>query len=203
MVSVATVRSEVEPAPQLTAVVLAAGQATRMGGNKLTLKIAGVPMLERVLNACEHLPTVLVVGPDNAAIASERPNVLALVNDDPDAGMTRSLKLAHAAIDPAHRLAVLLGDKPLVTRALLDRIAAGAANHDIAFPVDAGVGGHPGILSPLARKLIPELPDGDGLQRLRDDPRLSRLPIDETDPGAYLDVDDERSLREILRHTSY
>jgi molybdenum cofactor cytidylyltransferase len=177
-----------------TAVVLAAGRSQRMGVQKLLMPVAGTPMIERVLAACRHMPTALV-GSSDVLAAIDDANILKIENTDPERGMVHSLRLADAAIEPSSGLVVLLADKPLVTRALIDLVAGSAAGADVCYPIRAGVGGHPVVFSPNARRLVATLADGDSLQALRDDPSLSRRTVKTADPGAFVDVDDPEALR--------
>jgi molybdenum cofactor cytidylyltransferase len=180
---------------KITAVVLAAGRARRMGVQKLLLPVNGVAMLARVLDACAHLPTVAVIGEDLGDVAAAYANARAIINREPDRGMAHSLRLANDAIDPSHAVLVLLGDKPLVTRGLIGRIIDESRGVDVCFPQHAGVGGHPVALSPRARAHIAQLADGDSLQSLRDDSQLVRRAVPADDPGAYIDIDDSGDLR--------
>jgi molybdenum cofactor cytidylyltransferase len=177
-----------------TAVVLAAGRSQRMGTQKLLLDVGGTTMIERVLQACRHLPT-LVVGSSGVLAAIDDAQIDKIENTEPERGMVHSLRLADAAVDQSDALVVLLADKPLVTRALVDRIIEGAGDADVCYPIRAGVGGHPVVFSPNARRLIATLGDGESLQALRDDPRLSRRTVETPDRGAFLDVDDPEALR--------
>ncbi len=181
------------------AVVLAAGEARRMGEQKLLLEIGGVPMLARVLAACAHLPT-LVVGAPSLRSFVERSGVRYIANDEPELGMAHSLALGNAEAEPGFPLVVLLGDKPLVTRELIDRVLAGAGTSDICFPQREGIGGHPVYISPRARERIASLPCGDSIQRLRDDPTLTRRTLAIDDIGAYADVDDPEAFEHLKRH---
>jgi len=180
----------------VTAVVLAAGEASRMGEPKLLLEIGGMPMLARVLGACAHLPRLVVASPSLRPFV-DASGVRCIVNDRPEVGMARSIALADAVTEPDRAIVLLLGDKPLVSRALVDAVIEGARGVDICFPEHDGVGGHPVYFSARARERLAHLPMGDSLRSLRDDPTLRRraLPID--DIGAYADVDDPETLRRV------
>lgn len=186
---------------KVSCVVLAAGRAVRMGGGKLLLPLGSGTVLDAVLEACSGYPTVVVAAPDLAerlgqGLALWQRHVI--VNDAPQRGMSHSLRLANQAISAERVIAILLGDKPLVTRELVERtIAALDASADVAFPQREGVPGHPVVLSARARGLIDELRDGDTLHSLRDDPRLLRRPVPTEDDGAYEDIDTEADYRRL------
>ena len=185
-----------------TAVVLAAGLSTRMGAQKLLLDVDGRAMLARVLDACAHLPTVAVIGPQVRSLLENYPKVRVVLNEEPERGMAHSLRLADATIPNGDTLLVLLGDKPLIHSGLVDVIRRARGDADVCFPIHNNVGGHPVALSPKARSFLVALPDGDSLHALRDHPQLVRRPIAVDDPGAYADVDDPQALREIERYSS-
>lgn len=111
--------------------------------------------------------------------------------------MAHSLYLANKVISPDRTIAVLLGDKPLVTPELVRRILA-VEDADVVFPVRSGIPGHPVVFSANARKRIDTLPDGDTLHLLRDDPSLTRHAVPVADDGAYADVDTEEDYRRLL-----
>jgi molybdenum cofactor cytidylyltransferase len=138
----------------VAAVVLAAGQSTRMAPhNKLLIADrAGKPMIARVVDnvlASQARPVLVVTGhrgEDIRATLSGRPVTFV---DAPDhaAGLSASLKAGIAAL-PAEVAAVLvcLGDMPLVTGRVLDRILAAYDPDEgraIVLPTHQGHAGNP------------------------------------------------------------
>jgi CTP:molybdopterin cytidylyltransferase MocA len=188
---------------EATCVILAAGLGTRMAGeNKLLRPFRDGTILDAVLDACSGFPCVVIA---SSAIVSAVPRLrrfaptlgMTNVNDAPERGMAHSLRLANREVPAEHRIAVLLGDKPLVSGALVRNLLA-VDDADVVYPVRSGVPGHPVIFSPRARALIDALPDGDTLQRLRDDPSLTRHGVPVDDDAAYADVDTEEDYRGLL-----
>ncbi|MGH7660756.1 MAG: nucleotidyltransferase family protein [Vulcanimicrobiaceae bacterium] len=188
---------------EATCVILAAGLGRRLSG-KLALPFRGGTILDAVLDASGEYPVVLVastsiavgIGTIERLVVAEN-EITVVVNDDPERGMAHSLRLANREIAPDRCIAVLLGDKPLVSAALIRRLLE-AEEADVVFPVRDGIPGHPVVFSPNARALIEALPDGDTLQRLRDDPSLIRNAVSIDDDGAYVDVDTEEDYRGLL-----
>ena len=141
-------------APRVAAIVLAAGRSSRMAPHhKLLLADrAGKPMIVRVVEnvlSSGARPVLVVTGHRagelRAALAG-RPVVFV---DAPDhaAGLSASLKAGLAAL-PADAAAALvcLGDMPLVTGRMIDRLIAAydpAEGRSIVVPTHQGSGGNP------------------------------------------------------------
>jgi len=138
----------------VAAVVLAAGQSTRMAPyNKLLIADrTGKPMIARAVDnllSSQARPVLVVTGhrgEDIRATLSGRPVTFV---DAPDyaAGLSASLKAGIAAL-PAEVAAVLvcLGDMPLVTGRVLDRILAAYDPDEgraIVLPTHLGHAGNP------------------------------------------------------------
>ncbi len=159
----ATPASSTDRPPPVAAIVLAAGEARRMGLPKLGLRLGGKSLLRRAVEAAlgsQVDEVVVVLGCGAAELAQDLPQDarLRLVhNPSPAAGQSTSLKAGLAAISPMVGAAVfLLGDQPLVASeavdALLDAFRSRGAQ--LALPLYRGVPGHPVL---FARSLFPEL----------------------------------------------
>lgn len=167
-----------------------------MGAQKLLMNVRGVPMLDRVLDACRDFETIVVSSPEVLPHIRLRPRMKVVQNSRPELGMAHSFEIANGAVPPEHALLVFLGDKPLVTTTLANTIAQRGleSQADVCFPERDGVGGHPVYFSPRARTRL-EVTTGDSLQGLRDDPELARVGVPIDDEGAYDDVNDPAQLR--------
>ena len=147
-------RPEPQPRPQVAALVLAAGRSTRMAPhNKLLLADpAGTPMIARVVDhvlSSQARPVLVVTGHRGEAIRAALAGRPVRFVDAPDyaAGLSASLKAGIAAL-PAEVAAVLvcLGDMPLVSGRILDRLLAAydpAAGRRIVRPAHQGRPGNP------------------------------------------------------------
>ncbi len=113
--------------PLVSAVVLAAGQSRRMGDlNKLTIPVAGVPVVRQVVDAaagsaCERV--VVVTGHQREAVASalQPDSVVFAHNPNFADGLSTSLAAGIRALKPdcTHAL-ILLGDMPGITSEMID-----------------------------------------------------------------------------------
>lgn len=112
-------------------IVLAAGLSTRMGVPKVLLEIDGVPLVFRVVRAAIESTLrsiILVVDAGKIHMMDRLPGcaqsrVRIVVNPNPETGMSSSLKLGLAAVDPASAGAmILLADQPLITKEVIDHL---------------------------------------------------------------------------------
>ena len=81
------------------AVILAAGASKRFGSPKQLARIGGRTLVERAVDtarAADLSPVIVVIPPGIAVPAG----VETVVNDDPSAGQSRSLRLGLAALGP-------------------------------------------------------------------------------------------------------
>jgi molybdenum cofactor cytidylyltransferase len=150
---------------QVAAVVLAAGRSRRMAPlNKLlVLDAAGKPMIARVVDevlASHARPVIVVTGHDRERVEEAlagRP-VLFVHAEDYARGLSASLKAGLAALPPeAEGVMVCLGDMPLVTAEMMDRLLAAFDPDEgraIVLPTYRGKQGNPMI---WARRFLPEM----------------------------------------------
>lgn len=125
-------------------VVVAAGASRRMGGvDKLALDVGGRPLLAWTLAAMAAAPIVrrivVVTAPERVADIAAAPWLPASVTAVVAGGPRRqdSVAAGVAALDDSAAGDVVLvhdGARPLVTVALVERVAAAAARHGAAIP---------------------------------------------------------------------
>lgn len=125
----------------LAAIILAAGASQRFGADdKLQARLGDRTVLETAIATTEGLDQRIVV--TRAPIPA--PNeVRVVINPDADAGMGGSLALGVATLDPCDGVFVVLGDMPLIPKALYQHLAAHLTDHDIVVPTHEGRDGHP------------------------------------------------------------
>lgn len=149
----------------------------------------GRPLIEYAIGAAARWQPVVVCGPEVARYLGGRAGIAAIVNDEPDRGMSHSLALANREIENDAAIGVLLADKPLVSEQLFEAIVRASPDADVTFPQRNGEPGHPVVLSVRARRFIDDLPFGDTLRLLRDRSELIARAVESTDEGAFFDVD--------------
>ncbi len=120
------------PSPHLGAVVLAAGQGTRMRSQvpKVLHPLVGQPMVAHVLDALEALgvaETVLVVGHGAQQVRDALGDRARYADQPEQRGTGHAVQQAIPHLDPAvERVLVLYGDTPLITAETLRALIAAA-----------------------------------------------------------------------------
>ena len=135
---------EKEKEPHCSAVIVAAGSSERMGTDKLTADLCGVPVLVRTLrvfDACALVDEIVVVtrGDRIEEIADLcKQYGIAKVSKVLAGGSTRvkSALVGVSEVDPkAARIAIHDGARPLVTTELIERTVRAAKEYYAAVPV--------------------------------------------------------------------
>ncbi len=126
--------------PLACALILAAGQSSRMGRPKLLLPLHGKPLLQHVVDAAASSTALdeilIVVGADAHAVrdrvALPRDGRCRFVfNPDFAAGLGTSIRSGLRAVDPqAELLGILLGDQPDLTATMIDAVAVALRGAD-------------------------------------------------------------------------
>jgi molybdenum cofactor cytidylyltransferase len=187
---------------QVSAVVLAAGMATRMGAVKQLLPFRGKTVLEHVLDtlrASEVREIVLVLGFAADEICARVPldGIKIVTNDAYREGMASSLRAGISALDPASDTAlIVLADQPLVQPGTINRLIA-ERDSPIAIPVYNGMRGNPVL---IGRSLFPEvlrLSGDTGCRALFSAHAGEILKVPVEDPGILIDFDTKEDLSEI------
>jgi len=143
-------------APGIAGLVLAAGQSRRMGTlNKLLIGIDGKPMVRHVAEAVaasQAGPLIVVTGHQREKVEAALAGLEARFVHNPDyaQGLSTSVRRGLAALPDAVDGAIIcLGDMPMVTAAILDRLI-GAFNpvegRVLCVPTRRGKRGNPVLL---------------------------------------------------------
>jgi len=190
-------------APKVAALVLAAGQARRMGSNKLVETLAGKPLVRHAVEAAlgsQADPVILVTGHQREAVeeALEGLDLLSVHNRNYAGGLSTSLKRGLAALpEEVEAAVILLGDMPRIPPAVIDRLIASfnpLEGRAICLPTYRGKRGNPVL---LGRQFFAEAQTIGGDQGAREilseyAEVVAEVPVDEA--AVLLDIDTPEAL---------
>lgn len=195
----------------IVAVVLSAGESSRMGRPKALLPMDGVPFIERIVRALRQtrLGQIIVVlghhaGEMEKAIA--RLPVTVLINKDYKKGQLSSLAAAIRAVEAEKErkdvdgMLVHLVDHPFVSPALVEHMIDRfyESKKLIVVPRHKGRRGHPVIFS---SRIFPELlsaPLDQGAKAVVHAHRDETLEIETDYEGVIIDIDTPEEYRKFL-----
>ena len=179
-------------------VVLAAGNARRFGSNKLQVQVDGESLIRRAL---ETVPSGLVT-----VVVSQYPEILSLAgeygfeavwNDQPDLGLSRSVRLGLERLSDCDGVLFLVSDQPWLKRDSAEALAALWAQNPakIAAMAHGGVRGNPCL---FPARFYPELlalnGDRGGSAVIRN--HEADLILLETDALELTDIDTPEALKQ-------
>jgi CTP:molybdopterin cytidylyltransferase MocA len=147
-----------EPSP-VAAVILAGGLGRRFGGPKAEATLGGQTFLSRVAAtaAAAGLDPVVAVVPTGSAAPDE---TVAVVNPDPQRGLSSSLRLGIAALPAGHAALVLLVDQPTIEPDVIAAVLAARGTRPLVAAWADGRLAPPVLIEPDAFPQIAAL-DGD------------------------------------------
>jgi molybdenum cofactor cytidylyltransferase len=198
----------VQKAPRVAGVVLAAGQGTRMGGpNKLLAPFRGKPMARHAAEAAVAArldPVVVVTGRDEEAVRAALDGLPVTFAHNPRyaEGQGGSLATGIAALPPQTDAAVvLLADMPLVTPAVIGRLAAAfnpVEGRSICVPVLEGRRGNPVLFGAKHFAAMQAISGDEGARTLlkRHADEVAETPAQ--DASIFTDVDTPQALAALM-----
>lgn len=197
------------------ALILAAGRSTRFSGSgptKLVAEFCGKPLVRHVAEAAlssSARPVVVVTGHARAEVEAALAglDVQYAHNADYGSGLSGSLKRGLAALPPeAAGAVILLADMPLVSAALIDRLALAflqAATRTppplAAVPFSKGARGNPVLLGRALFPAVAALEGDRGARALIEAAGARVLRVEAAEEGALIDIDTAESLAALER----
>ena len=148
------------------AVILAAGASTRFGSPKQLAPFGAGTVLDAVVGLARNagLDPIVVVLPSTVPPPTA---VTAVVNDRPEDGMGRSIRLGLAAVpDDAGAALILLGDQPTMSPAIIAEILRERGERPIVAARAAGLLGPPVLLERSAFEMAAAATGDQGLRDL-------------------------------------
>jgi molybdenum cofactor cytidylyltransferase len=195
-------------AKPVAAILLAAGQGSRMGGGKLLLPIGDATVVERAAKSLIDVlvaDLIVVVGTYGLAIKRQLSDFPArfVLNPDPSSEMAESIRCGLKIVDPAsvEAFLVLPADMPLVSpetiRFLVDSLLA--SDKSIAVPVFQGRRGHPVVFRSSLYETVLNFRSPQGIRPLVHGDPSKVLPVEVDDEGVIADLDNWDDYRRLLK----
>jgi molybdenum cofactor cytidylyltransferase len=149
---------------KLTAVILAAGYSSRMGGFKPLMDLAGRSLLARcagLFGGAGIGKIVVVTGHRHTEVETEaaRFGLATIHNPDYDRGMFTSVCTALPHLADRDGFFILPVDIPLVRPATITALAAAFTGETVVYPTFNGLRGHPPL---IPAQLVPTILAHDG-----------------------------------------
>lgn len=155
------------------AIILAAGKSSRMGKNKLLLKVEGHTVLDRLLDAVisskvEDIVIVLGNKPNAIKQLAESRNIRTVLNMEHEQGMISSFITGLKTID-AEAAFLILGDQLGLTPVLLNSMIDYMKTNQevmIVSPEYEGKTGHPSLFRGVLFNEILNLPKNENMKHI-------------------------------------
>ncbi len=195
---------------EVGAVLLAAGESSRMGQLKALLPWDGASLLEHQVRALAEggcTDIVVVLGHRHGELSpvlQGRPNVRWVHNPDYLQGKTTSLKAGLRAISEAHSdfILILNVDQPRSARIVSQVIEHHSkGDHLVTIPCHQGKGGHPvAVTSTLLPELSEVTEEAEGMKAVMRRHAGSTHRLELSDPDLLLDLNTPEEYRKALAH---
>lgn len=180
----------------MSAVVPAAGRATRFGARKLLADIGGLPLVQRTIaslldGGVGHVVLVVRAGDRFDEVPALRdPRVTTALNPDPERGMFSSIQAGLAVLAHPGLSLVIPADMPFVAAATVAAVARHAtATGDVVIPVHGGRRGHPIALPERLRAPLLARDPATTLKAALAELQVTVSELEVPDPGILRDVD--------------
>ncbi len=133
---------------KIGSVILAGGEGSRFGGNKLMAKLKGREVILRVLDAVPTKDRVVIVGKYWRELVELLKDEVVIYNPRWKEGMSTSLKLGIQFFYSYDAILVFLGDMPLITREIANKVISSYRESCSAVvPTYRGEWGNPVLLT--------------------------------------------------------
>lgn len=188
--------------PVIAAVVLAAGESSRMGADKALLMYRGQSFLENIIAALREagIRRIVVVLGHHAELILEGIDLSAVevvVNQDYRLGQTSSLQagLRVLAENQPDGVVLCLVDHPAISAEIVDKLIQhfNYSGKPLVIPQLDGKHGHPILMGREVFGQIAALKPGQGADTVIHRYRLETQFVEVAEPGILIDVDDPES----------
>ena len=186
---------------KIAGLILAAGQSSRMGhDNKLMMPFRGKLMLSHVLDAAQSsnlFHVGVVVGYQSKTINKLilNQNFQYIKNKNWESGMASSIVAGIDHLSQFNGYLILLGDMPLITPDLINKIIDYGADDKIVVPIKNGKQGNPVFFGSDFREELMALSGDVGAKKVIKENQSSVVEIEIQSNAIFKDFDTRDSLK--------
>lgn len=192
---------------KISAIIMASGNSSRMGANKLSLDYQGQTFLERVLKLAKKMAffeRILVISPENLKNTNipQDKELKVIQNLEADRGQSASVRLGTKAATGDGYL-YLTVDQPLLTQDILEVLHTAYSKKKIVFPVDQrGKPYSPIFFGQRFRSELLQVTGKAGGRTVRDNHPEAWCEIQVTDSKRLIDIDTPEEYQYLLEQSS-
>lgn len=192
----------------VAAIVLAAGQGSRMGGGKLLLPLGDTTVIECSVQNLISVPIsnlVVVIGVYGEAIKRQLQKFSAkfAINPDPSSDMAESIRCGLKVVNPLEIKAFLIlpADIPLILPKTVRMLVASLLDSDksIAVPLFRNRRGHPVVFRSSLYEQVMNFRSPQGIRPLVHGDLYQVLLVEVEDEGVIADLDNWDDYRRLLK----
>jgi molybdenum cofactor cytidylyltransferase len=179
------------------AVILAAGQSSRMGEPKSLLEMGSETFLERTIHmlkfaGCRYIVAVVNGADDWTERLADATGAAIVINDNPESQQIDSLRLGIRALPHDwDAVAVLPVDIPLIAdstaKTIIDTVRA--ERPELTLPFHNGVAGHPVVIGRQLEQEVMEQQWEEGVRSLIMSHGRNLREVKVVDPAILIDID--------------
>ena len=197
--------AKAQSAPRVSAIVLAAGNSTRMGSNKLLADFHGQPLLRATienLRASAADEIIVVTGNERQQVEAALAGLVVRFahNSNFAEGLATSLRVGVESAAGADAVLVCLGDMPLVRPSTIDKLIAAynpVEHRSIIVPAHKGEWGNPVLWGQEHFGKLTSLAGDKGARALIGDLKSEATDVETADKGILLDADTPEALERL------
>ena len=158
----------------ISAILLAAGQSKRMGGeNKLTKKINGIPLvkhsIKNILSSSVN-ELIVVIGYQREIIEKlidKNEKIKIIFNKDFESGMASSIKTGLDNLsEKSEAFFICLGDMPMVSHDIYNQLIKSKDNKEIIVPTYKGQQGNPVLFDKSMKETVMNITGDVGAKKI-------------------------------------
>lgn len=187
----------------MNAIILASGNSSRMGKNKLLMDYKGCAMIQRVINVIKSVDfvTVTLVGKHKEVLnIAESSGIKVIENYNSDKGQSESIKLGVSSINNNEGFMFFCGDQPFLNKDIIDYLIKVSIenNEAIVRPMFQGRSGSPVIFPNCLKEELLKLQGDNGGKVIIKKALTKVIDVEINDSKFLRDIDTMEDYKEIL-----